>query len=380
MSDSDDASLKLVGMVYDAALDEQKWPSFLDAFASAVGGSSSMLRSVDLQTNAAGFVASVGYDPAWQAAYCKYFAKMDFVIRFLYQLPAGEVRSNDQVFSLSEQRKTEFYNDYYVPQDKPHAMGTLLIKDGSHTLLFSSQRGKRAGAFGVEEVRLMNIIAPHVARAVQVQRKVSNLTVEKESALGALDQLRVGVILSNSLGVPLFVNRAAETMLATGNSISVSHDRLGLSSASQTALLYKLIANAALGTRGMAAGGDMRIALSDSAEYLHCLVVPVAPEFSARWNLSLGSDCVAIFLSKPSGLQLSPQRLAVLYGLTPAEARLVAQLAALKSVEQAAESLGVAVATARSHLKSVFIKTGARSQSELLMLLATGALAHCSDE
>ena len=34
MSNSEDEVLKLVGMTYEAALDESKWPSFLEAFAS----------------------------------------------------------------------------------------------------------------------------------------------------------------------------------------------------------------------------------------------------------------------------------------------------------------------------------------------------------
>lgn len=131
MSNSEGAVLRLASMVYDAALDERKWPSFLEAFAHAVGGSSALLRSVDLQTNTASFAASIGYDPAWQSAYCNHFVKMDFVTRALYQYPLGEVRTSDQVFSQYDQRKTEFYNDYYLPQDKPHAMGALLVKDGA---------------------------------------------------------------------------------------------------------------------------------------------------------------------------------------------------------------------------------------------------------
>ena len=96
--------------------------------------------------------------------------------------------------------------------------------------------------------------------------------------------------------------------------------------------------------------------------------------------MALASGCVAIFLSKPSSLQLPPKRLAILYGLTPAEASLAGKLAALRNVEQAADELYITVHTARSQLKSIFAKTGAESQSELLMLLATGTLAHCRDE
>ena len=380
MGTSEDEALRLVSMVYDAALDEHKWTQFLEAFARAVGGGSAMLRSADLQAGKAGFVASVGYDPAWQSAYCNHFVKLDYITPALNQFKLGEVKTSNHVFSQSEQRKTEFYNDYGIPQDKLHHMGSLLVKDGSHTLLFAAQRGKRAGSFGEEEIRLMGILAPHVSRAVQVHRRISSITVEKDWALGALDQLRMGVILTNSSGTPLFVNCAAEQMLTPSQGIGIYHNKLVLNTTLKSARLHKLIADAAQGTPGTTMGGDMRIAMSQPGEFLHCMVTPISLELSARLNISFASGCAAIFLSNPGGLQLSPKRLAVLYGLSPAEARLAAKLAALRGMEQAADDLCISINTVRSQLKSVFAKTGAQSQPELLMLLATGTLANCRDD
>lgn len=112
MSISEDTALNLVGMVYEAALDQHKWPTFLEAFALTVGGSSAMLRSADLQAGKAGFVASIGYDPTWQSAYCNHLIKLDYLTPTLNRFKLGEAKSDDQLFSLSERHKTEFYNDY----------------------------------------------------------------------------------------------------------------------------------------------------------------------------------------------------------------------------------------------------------------------------
>jgi DNA-binding CsgD family transcriptional regulator len=376
MNHSEKSALNLVGMVYDAALDEHKWPSFLEAFASAVGGSSSILRSADMKTSTAGFVASSGYDPDWQLAYCNHFVKVDYLIPALFQFKEGEVKTSDQVFSISEQRNAEFYNDYFVPQDKLHAMGALLVKNGNHTLLLAAQSGKQQGEFGEEAVRLMELLIPHVTRAVQVHRKINTVSVEKEWALGALDQVRMGVILTNGHGAPLFVNHAAELMLTQRGGIGIRQDRLFLHLSSESAHFYQLVGRAAMQREG----GDMRISLAGGNEFLHCQITPVSSDFSARWNIASGSGCVAVFLSKPGSLQLSPARLAALYRLTPAEARLAAKLAEFRSVDQAAADIGVAIHTVRTQLKSIFAKTGAKSQSELLMLLATGTLACCRDE
>ncbi len=227
------------------------------------------------------------------------------------------------------------------------------------------------------KVRLMDALTPHLMRALQVQRTLSSANIEKERALGLLDQLRMGVILTNSCGEPLFYNRAAKLMQAQG--ISDSHNCLILPTAKETELLYKLIAVAASSSPEEPVSGDMRIALGGKHDYLHCLVTPVLPELAAGWRLSLEPGYVAIFICKPGCLQLSPKRLSALYQFSPAEARLAARLAAFRSIEESAEDLGIAIPTARAQLRSIFSKTGVNGQAALLMLLATSTLAHCRE-
>lgn len=375
MSDSTDKTLQLVGMIYDAALDENRWTPFLERFASAIGGSSALIRDVDLQTHNAGFVASTGYDPAWQAAYCNHFVKIDYLTTGLTRFEEGAIKTSDQVFQLSKQCKTEYYNDYAVPQDKPHAIGTFLVKNGNETLMFAAQRGKHAGAFGEKESQLMSALAPHVKRAVQIHRKIHTVTAEKAQAHTVLDQMRMGVILTNRSGIPLYLNRAAELMMTQDVGLGIFHKRLATYSPAETAHLHQLIWNTSLGM-----GGDMRLSMPNKTDFLHCVVTPVSPELAFILDSANSSDCVAIFLSRPGGLQLSPKRLVTLYKITPAEARLAARLAALRTLEEASDDLGISISTARTQLKSIFGKIGTNSQSELLMLLATGTLAHINAE
>lgn len=57
-------------------------------------------------------------------------------------------------------------------------------------------------------------------------------------------------------------------------------------------------------------------------------------------------------------------------GITPAEARLCAELARGSSVAECAQRLGIRMPTARSQLRSVFAKTDTRRQAELMAILA----------
>ena len=63
------------------------------------------------------------------------------------------------------------------------------------------------------------------------------------------------------------------------------------------------------------------------------------------------------------------RRLRMLYGLTPAEAAVAARLAVGEGMQATADALGVTVATARTHAKRAFDKTGIRRQSGLARLI-----------
>ena len=67
-----------------------------------------------------------------------------------------------------------------------------------------------------------------------------------------------------------------------------------------------------------------------------------------------------------------PEVLRRWYGLTQAESRLAQLLVQGMSVPMAARQLKISTHTARSQSKSIFDKTGARRQSELVRLLLQG--------
>jgi len=58
------------------------------------------------------------------------------------------------------------------------------------------------------------------------------------------------------------------------------------------------------------------------------------------------------------------------FGFTPAEAAFAIEIAKGDGRKAAADRLGITVGTARSHLSSIFDKTGARRQAELVRILA----------
>ena len=63
-------------------------------------------------------------------------------------------------------------------------------------------------------------------------------------------------------------------------------------------------------------------------------------------------------------------QLALVFGLSPSEARVAALIGGAKTIESTAVVLGCASGTVRNHLKSIFAKIGVNRQAELVAILS----------
>jgi DNA-binding CsgD family transcriptional regulator len=64
------------------------------------------------------------------------------------------------------------------------------------------------------------------------------------------------------------------------------------------------------------------------------------------------------------------RQLALVFGLSPSEARVAALIGGAKTIEATAAALGCATGTVRNHLKSIFSKIGVGRQAELVAILS----------
>jgi len=380
----EETALELIALTYDAALAPEKRRAFMERTAQSLGARSAGLREVNYDAEHVQLFETVGFDPAYVAAYRQHFVHLDNFAPAYINTPIGTVVTGDEVVPWERQCKTEFGNDYLIAQNIRHLMGTILARDENHHLLFGVQRAPGQAAFDAEDRRLFGLVAPHIARAVQIQGQMTAVSLQKHWVWSALDCLRVGVILLDGRGKPLHLNRAAERLAGGGKGFGAGREGLTLPSATDTARLRRLIADAAdLATgRGGAAGGCLRVRMAGSrAATLQFQVIPLPHGLSERpWAPSQADGCVAVFVSTPGGPRLSWIRMMALHGFTRAEARLGSLLAAGVSLEEAAETLSISIHTVRSQLKTVFAKTGVTRQAELVALLLADMLTDPADD
>lgn len=377
-------ALTLIEHVYEATLAPDKWQAMIEEFVTTLGAHSGILRAVNYSSGTVGLFSTFGYDSASKQAYRDHFVHLDIFAPTLKQSSIGEMIHGDSAVPWSQQRTSEFYNDYMCPQGGRYVLGATLARDAQHNLLFGLQRSAKQGDFTQEHLKLIQLVAPHIARAVQIHRQLHAVTTQKRWALSALNRVKIGVILLNDQGRPEFVNSAADRLMSDCGCV-IADDGLLLTNVTDTLHLHRLISHAAACANGQyrSASGNLvtgklttaNLTISTPAQTIRIQAIPLARNLSENvWSLGVSDSCVALFITNANCSQLDSSKLAAQYGLTPAETKLATLIAEGMDLESAAKRLFVSVQTIRSQLKSIFAKTNVRRQAELVALLLSNLL------
>ncbi|MBI3147078.1 MAG: helix-turn-helix transcriptional regulator [Betaproteobacteria bacterium] len=373
MADIESKALGLVGDLYDAALHAQRWPQVMERIAAAVDANGAMLRRAQLPGGGVNYICTQDYDACWVKAYREHFCKLDPYQRHYDLLPAGGIRRGELVVDPREHERSEWYNDFAKPQDKIHLVGSTLARDRNGTIQTGFQRGRRAGPFSSDDIKLLERILPHVARAVQMHLRLAEAKHYETLVCAALDRLRVGVILADTAARPFFVNRAAEALQGRCG-LKLGPGALELAKPEDTGRLQGMVAAAALTAIGDGLDGEGEARFGAEPDALQVWVAPLARERLAP-ELAAPAACAAVFISERCGGNVPWQRVAASYHLTPAETRLARGLVEGLSAKDLAERHAISVHTVRSQLRAIFDKTGVRRQAELVALINNGLLA-----
>lgn len=220
-------------------------------------------------------------------------------------------------------------------------------------------------------------VAPHLRRAEALRAQLDDLRARQRTFEALIEASPVGVVLLDAQGGPLFANAAARRIGRAGDGLELGPEGLRAARPDEQRRLERAIAAARLTASGEAPEGEAIVVVSrpSGTRGYPVLVKPVA-DGPGREGLGLAGAAALVLIGDPAArFDPSPEPVARLYGLTPAQARLACALASGDTVETYAESAGVTIATARWTLKQVQARTGTDRQSELVRLLLTGPAA-----
>jgi DNA-binding CsgD family transcriptional regulator len=362
----------LVADIYDAALDPQLWRKALKGVCAFVqGGPSASLfwQDASKQTGHTYFV--YGGDPQYDQLYWTKYAGLNPFSTAAVTFPVGELYSGIDVLPLAQFIETSFYKEWMAPQGWGDVVSTNLDKTATSRAVFSVARHARDGLVDDEMRRRMRLLVPHVRRAVIVGKLIDLKRVEADALADTLDGLSAGAFLVDADGRLVHANASARALLSEGNELHANGKLVALDGASERAL-HDAFASARNGGVSLE---KQDIAVRLTARNGMQFVTHVLPLTSGTRRQSAPYSAVAAVFVQRAGQEgtNSLERLAGQYHLTSGELRVLIAIIDIGGVPEVAAALKISPTTVRTHLRSVFEKTGVRRQADLVKLVRNPA-------
>jgi|SRR5688572_3450469 len=189
-----------------------------------------------------------------------------------------------------------------------------------------------------------------------------------QNVLASLDRLGVTAFIVSANGTVHQQNESARNLVAADGSILVMNSRLRFSDPALNATLEAALRKA---TQPSSRSSLFPVRAGKNEVY-EVNVSPLQPADENGLTPAMRLALVVIARPRPDAERIA-RRVRRLYGLTQAEARVVAALTLGETVEQIAVAHGVRVSTVRAQVRSIFEKTGVHRQTDLVRLALAAA-------
>jgi len=362
---------RLLGAIYDGPLESPPWNTALQLMRDSLqaGHVTLMLRPPSSEN--AGVMINSGAVVAQQTeSYETHFFALDPFVR----LKEGEVITAEEQIG-KQWLQCQVYQEYLKPLDIRHLLGAdLYTKDGIECRLRAT-RSHSAEPFGAEDKALMRHLLPHLKRSIQLHARLDLLECDRQLFAGTVNRMQLGMVSFAHDGSVVEMNQEARRILAEKDGIKLSGNNLCLDISQESRELQAMIRAALAGNNNSTGTMVEGISVTRPSGRAKLGVLVRAIPFG-RWSESRQRPAVAVFLRDPESNAAPPSNelLRRLFGLTRMEAALAMLLVEGLTLDEAAEKMDVRRNTARTHLRSIFCKTGVTRQTMLVRLLLNSVI------
>ena len=351
--------LNLIGRIYAAPGDPCAWHGLTLDLAAAFGAAHTHIVVSDES-------GRVRCDFVTEARagdeYAAHYALLDTAVHRLRRGPDGKAAAERDLMTADELKTCPVHQELLPKFGAAHRLWAKTRMDSASTYNSAIIRSARQGAFEASSYRVLELLHPHIERAMRLHLVLAEARAAAASLEAGLDTLATGIAALDAAGTVLFANRAARALLNARNAVQLDRGRLAASKPSDDAKLQAVLARA-LGSCGPAQGGGIALERPDASG----LIVRAVPVAASADVLAPRAAAVLVFRDLGPSACADPASLAIL-GLRPAEIRCLTALMAGSSLEEYASQAGLSHHTARSMLKTMFARTGTHRQSSLVAL------------
>lgn len=233
----------------------------------------------------------------------------------------------------------------------------------------TAMRKQMSGPFTESDMRHASMLAPHIDRAITLYAASSRRDFERTAALSTLEWFGIGIIIVVEDGTVRYLNEEARHIFALDDGLSISANRIQCADPAADRQLESHIHNAIETFADDEPAGDRSVRVErKSGLSPFALFVIRAPRLDPSLATEGGSTSFAsVLVSNPERpVVLPPLALRKLYGITPAESRVLEGIISGSTVTELAQRLQVTANTIRAHLKHIYKVTRTKNQADLI--------------
>jgi DNA-binding CsgD family transcriptional regulator len=365
---TEDPVQRMLATLYSAPLQPTQWNVFLGQLGEMMGVKKAALLSHDFAKDKHQMVAVFGPQVLESVkVYEEYYHQFDeWTRRFPVRGVPGKVMRGEQVWLDAELLRSTFYNEFLKPFGT-RGLAAVAIGRAPAFDALSIYHGPLEEPFSKELLEQLQAFVPHLEIALSMRRRLENLEAQVSSLESALDGLESGIVLIDREGRCIFANKVARRILDERDGLLLERQVLSAQSIAEAATLRAALLSARSAPMPLSSKPAAMLISRLGRKPLSLLAAPLRAE-----SMLVPARAVAIVLIRDREMKttMPAEALAMLYDLTPAEARLALTLLDGNSLAEAADQHKIAEQTARTQLKKIFQKTSTRRQGELIRLLA----------
>jgi DNA-binding CsgD family transcriptional regulator len=361
--------LDVIEALYEAAMDESRWSGTLKQLSELTDSEAATFWVLDgsEQPRHPTFTF-INIDPTFVREYLDHMAPLDPTVQYLIRHPHQSIVHDGVVISEREKNRNGYYDWLGRYSDLRFRMVGQMSPAPMVQAGVALHRTRKDGRYEPADIERFALIHRHLHLALAVGFRLGSLGTLQQCTTELLDRNPAAILLLNEQERIVYANRCAEALHAAGDGVRLS-ERVLLTNRQDHARLQGLIARTISDVRLADAGGNMQARRPSNKRPYAILVSPVSGRYP---SLSALRPAVCVVIVDPETDTSVPLgRLQAVLGLTGAEARLAALLAAGYELRDAATQLDITYGTARTRLAAIFQKTDTRRQGELIKLLLT---------
>jgi len=368
---SNETILDLVSSLYNSAKEQsvEVWSDvfkrLLDVFSSGPG-SLSLYSPTDKRFNL--FVSTM--NPELVEEYNDYYQFISPFRNQILQMKTGDRFNRAENCSDKAFIKTELYQGYFKRQDVFNYEYRVLFKEGEMVAGVGFSRPQKMKNFSAREIKLMQLMIPHLRNAFQLYLKFSEIQRDKKLLFECFEKISQCVVVVNQAGKVVYLNECANKLIAAKDGLQIGHNRILAANYAPDTKKLKMFLQSVFESnieKHAGFGGVLQVFRASGARPLSVFVSPFSE--NGR-NIVPAEKLALVFINDPDQrMEDIEPVLARIYGLTPAESKIAAILTQGVPLNEICRMLGIKSNTIRTHLKRIFSKTETNRQSELVKLI-----------